>query len=116
MRYRGREMECLSIMLEEGDSWLEQLAEVLEGCTNDDGGADAAEEEEEEEAHTDAAIADPPRRTSSRAGRGTRTQSRDDADAGARTTCKVSAVCGRPLSVFHLLVKRLLLLHVVVCV
>lgn len=29
--YRGREMECLSTMLKEGDDWLAQLAEVLEG-------------------------------------------------------------------------------------
>ncbi|CAM9103685.1 unnamed protein product [Laminaria digitata] len=30
--YRGREMECLSLMLKEGDDWLAQLAEVLEGA------------------------------------------------------------------------------------
>lgn len=29
MRYLGREMECLSIMLKEGDAWLAELADVL---------------------------------------------------------------------------------------
>eukprot|EP00904_Undaria_pinnatifida_P009167 jgi/Undpi1/5380/HiC_scaffold_2.g00661.m1 len=29
--YRGREMQCLSTMLKEGDAWLAELAEVLEG-------------------------------------------------------------------------------------
>ncbi|CAB1102142.1 unnamed protein product [Ectocarpus sp. CCAP 1310/34] len=31
--YKGREMECLSIMLREGDEWLEELARVMEGTT-----------------------------------------------------------------------------------
>lgn len=102
MRYHGREMECLSIMLKEGDSWLERLAEVLEGGTDSDGGgdgggADAAEEEAQAAAAT---TADSSRRTSSRAGRGTRKRSRDDdADdgGGARTASKVSAVWYNPV-------------------
>lgn len=37
LSYRGREMECLSIMLNEGDTWLKELAQVLgeiagDGC------------------------------------------------------------------------------------
>ena len=101
LRYHGREMECLSIMLKEGDSWLEQLAEVLEGSANGgDGDGGAAEEEAHAAAVAAAAAAaaagtaDPTRRTSSRAGRGTRAPrlDDDDSDDDARASSKVNMV------------------------
>lgn len=83
VRYRGREMECLSIMVKEGDDWLKLLAEVLEGTTtiSSSAAAAAAEVESAEKASSSSpADTTTSRRTSTRAGRGVRKPMFMDAD------------------------------------
>ncbi|CAM9170262.1 unnamed protein product, partial [Ectocarpus sp. 12 AP-2014] len=85
MRYQGREMECLSIMLREGDEWLEELARVMEGTTIAAAAAASAAAASSRKSGTvavgleETAVQPPPaagelprRRASTRAGRGER--------------------------------------------
>ncbi|CAM9344738.1 unnamed protein product, partial [Ectocarpus sp. 4 AP-2014] len=94
MRYQGREMECLSIMLREGDEWLEELARVMGGTTIAAAAAAAASSRKNGTGAVgveETAVQPPPaagelprRRASTRAGRGERKprDAYDDDDGG----------------------------------
>ncbi|CAM9246781.1 unnamed protein product [Ectocarpus sp. 6 AP-2014] len=96
-RYQGREMECLSVMLREGDEWLEELSRVMEGTTIAIAAAAAASSSRKNGTGSvgveETAVQPPPaagelprRRTSTRAGRGERkprdAHDDDDDDVG----------------------------------
>ncbi|CAN0081555.1 unnamed protein product, partial [Ectocarpus fasciculatus] len=95
-RYQGREMECLSVMLREGDEWLEELARVMEGTTIAAAAAAAAAVAASRKNGTGAVAVDEttvppppaagelPRRASTRVGRGERKprDAEDDDDGG----------------------------------